>query len=247
MSNRKNYNSIVFLTVYLGLVLVGGSAQVLANAATPRLFDIKTEIEFKDEFDNKPDDEEKINFAGSLENYFDDVESLIKDLQKLHKIEKFDLDYDTFEISEQSFVPCDVEGCPVGQSQREARIDNRWVEPAIIDARYSFAEWDFLSGCLKDTKAFKDGTSTSVKLKLSYDKTELKVEISAPKSSVKRAEFLAEQFNQASKIHEIDEEKTIVKSIYEHTTFKSENNQVFIVTRLPRGSIDSLLAEKDAQ
>lgn len=49
MSNRRNYNSIVFLTVYLGLVLVGGSPQILAQAATPRLFDIKTEIEFKED------------------------------------------------------------------------------------------------------------------------------------------------------------------------------------------------------
>jgi hypothetical protein len=37
------------------------------------------------------------------------------------------------------------------------------------------------------------------------------------------------------------------KVILENTKITFENNQVFIVTRLPRGSIDSLLAQKDAQ
>jgi hypothetical protein len=39
----------------------------------------------------------------------------------------------------------------------------------------------------------------------------------------------------------------IEKVILENTKITFENNQVFIVTRLPRGSIDSLLAQKDAQ
>ena len=54
--NRRNYNSIVFLTVYLGLVLVGATPQVLAHAATNSMFDLRNEIEYTDEFDNKPED-----------------------------------------------------------------------------------------------------------------------------------------------------------------------------------------------
>jgi hypothetical protein len=45
------------LSVYLGLVLVGGAPQVFAQAALTRDFDIKNEIEFKDDLDNKPDNE----------------------------------------------------------------------------------------------------------------------------------------------------------------------------------------------
>src|SRR4051812_6725774 len=58
MEKRKGQNSILFLTtlgVYLGLVLVGGTPQVLANAATTRHFDIKDEIEFQDKLDKDPD------------------------------------------------------------------------------------------------------------------------------------------------------------------------------------------------
>lgn len=60
MNNRKNYNSIVFLTtlsVYLGLVLVGGATpSVLGQAATTRNFDIKSEIVVEDDLDKKPDE-----------------------------------------------------------------------------------------------------------------------------------------------------------------------------------------------
>ena len=59
MTKGKNYNSILFLTtlgVYLGLVLVGGTApQVLAHSALTRNFEISDEIEFNDELDTKPD------------------------------------------------------------------------------------------------------------------------------------------------------------------------------------------------
>ena len=43
------------LGVYLGLVLAGATPQVLAQAAMTRQFDVKDEIEFKDDLDNKPD------------------------------------------------------------------------------------------------------------------------------------------------------------------------------------------------
>ena len=58
MSSRKSQNSILFLAtlgVYLGLVLAGATPQVLAQAAMTRQFDVKDEIEFKDDLDNKPD------------------------------------------------------------------------------------------------------------------------------------------------------------------------------------------------
>lgn len=58
MTNRKNQNSILVLAtlgVYLGLVLAGATPQVLANAAMTRQFDVKDEIEVKDDLDKKPD------------------------------------------------------------------------------------------------------------------------------------------------------------------------------------------------
>jgi hypothetical protein len=57
LNNRKNQNSILVLAtlgVYLGLVLAGATPQVLANAAMTRQFDVKDEIEVKDDLDKKP-------------------------------------------------------------------------------------------------------------------------------------------------------------------------------------------------
>ena len=58
MTKHKSHNSILVLAtlgVYLGLVLVGATPQVLAQAAMTRQFDVKDEIEYKDDLDTKPD------------------------------------------------------------------------------------------------------------------------------------------------------------------------------------------------
>lgn len=236
------------MSVYLGLVLVGGTAPVLAHSALTRHFDIKNEIVFEDDLDKKPDEEIK-NLAESIENYFDELENFIQDLQKLRRIEKFDLDYDKFKISEISFVPCNIEGDPIRSifsTNAENKIGNRWLEPALTDAKYSFEGWNNISDCLEDEK-YKTGISKSSDFKLSYDKTTLELKISFFKSSIQKAEQLAGNFNRAFELYELDEDEIIIKEIHENTSFKSENNQVFIVTRLPRGSIDALLAEKDAR
>ncbi|MGI9056815.1 MAG: hypothetical protein ACR2F2_13555, partial [Pyrinomonadaceae bacterium] len=93
---------------------------------------------------------------------------------------------------------------------------------------------------------YQTGISTISNLKLSYDKSELKIAVSAFKSNQQSAEWLAEKFNQASKNIQSDEENKIVSQLHKFTTIKSENNQFFIITNLPRASIDSLLALKNA-
>lgn len=248
MSDSKKYNSIVFLTtlsVYLGLVLVGGAGSpVLAQAALTRNFDIQEELEYKDDLDKNPEDE-KIDFAKSLDDYLKDTGDFIKDLRKLYQIEKFDLNYDKFEFLELSFVPCNVDGDPVRRAETTQRIDNHWLEPAIRDAKHSFESWDFLSDCLKDDK-FKTGVSTSSNLKLLYDKSNLKIEVSAFKSDQQRASWLAEKLNQSLINYEFVEDVNFNKQLHKFTLIKAENNQIFIITNLPRASLDSLFAEKDA-
>ena len=58
MKNTRNNNSVLILAtlgVYLGLVLVGATPQVLAQAAMTRQFNVKDEIEFKEDLEKKPD------------------------------------------------------------------------------------------------------------------------------------------------------------------------------------------------
>ncbi len=248
MSNSKNYNSIVFLTtlsVYLGLVLIG-APPILAHAAMTRHFDVQNEIEVKDDLDKKPDDKELDNLNSSIEDYFKDVKSFVEDLGKLYQIEKFDTGYDEFALSQVGFTPCNVQGDPVHRAETSTKISNYWLQPAVNDASNNFENWDYLSDCFEDEK-FDTRLSKSSGFKFHYDKSELTVEVSISKSSPQRAEQLTGKFNQALKIYEVGADEIIVKQIYKNTSFKSENNQVFIVTRLPRGSLDALIAQKDAQ
>lgn len=244
MSRQNKNNSIIFLTtlsVYLGLVLVGGAmSPVLAQAAT-RNSNVQDEIEVKDDLDRKPSDEELKKLSSAIANYFEDLTSFIEDLKKLHGIEKFDLDFDTFAFTEQSFIPCNYKGDPVPRhGEISQRIDNRWLEPAITDASYKTEHWDFLSDCLPHDK-FK--TATSAGIDLSYDKSEFKYEVFITKDSPQKAKQLAKNFIQSLKLYKPDEEEIVVGKLHEKTSFKSENNQVFIITRLPRGSLDELFKQ----
>ena len=248
MSNRKNYNSIVFLTtlsVYLGLVLAGGATPtVLAQAALTRDFDLKKEIVLEDDLDKKPDDEKTDDYAGSLQNYLEEIESFVFHLQKLHKKELFNLDRDSFTIIRQINVACNVEGDPAASTSFTKSVDNPRLDAEVTDAVAIISDnWGRLSDCVKDEKR-ENFFSTGSKLKVFYDNAQLRIEISAPKLTKQRAEFLAEKFKQEYSLYKPDGLKGRVKTVYENTSFNSENNQVFIVTRLPRAAIDDALAEK---
>ena len=57
VTQRRNQNSILVLAtlgVYFGLVLAGATPQVLAQAAMTKQFDVRDEIEVKDDLDTKP-------------------------------------------------------------------------------------------------------------------------------------------------------------------------------------------------
>ena len=101
MSNKKPQNSILVLAtlgVYFGLVLAGATPQVLASAAMTRQFDVKDEIEFKDDLDTKPDDE-RSPVTASVQIYLEDVENFLASLGSLKNKGKFDPAVDTFSVA----------------------------------------------------------------------------------------------------------------------------------------------------
>ncbi len=107
MSELKKHNSIIFLTtlsVYLGLVLVGGaSSPILAQAALTRNLDRHEQIEYKDDLDKKPDDG-ILSLAGSLDSYFEEIKAFPEDLQQLARIEKINLAFNQVDIKNLNFV-----------------------------------------------------------------------------------------------------------------------------------------------
>jgi hypothetical protein len=239
MSKTKSYNQIIFLTtlsVYLGLVLVGASPQVLAQAALTSKFEIKDQIEQKDDLDKKPDDDIKTISEG-FDGYLENLEDFIVNLQKLHQIEKFDTSDDSFQLDLKTSTACNVEGCPASHDE-EINFDNpKWLIPALSDFKRGLDNYGFLSDCLPDK-------TRSASLKVNYNGTLLTISFTVDKDSPQKAKQFFDKFNNVIKLYELDEDKPIVKVLYENTTVTAENNQVFIVTRLPRAAIDSLINAK---
>ncbi|MDQ3748417.1 MAG: hypothetical protein M3367_05275 [Acidobacteriota bacterium] len=234
MSQRDKNNSIIFLTtlsVYLGLVLVGGAtSSVLAQAALTRNFDVQEEIEVRDDLDNKPDDEEARNLPnGDLPAVFAQLLNEIKEEVKNGKI-SLPLQAD-FIIDVQYRASKMCSGTSIGSNISDQNLSdfvgnavNRKFESKIYEIT------DYGSG-----KSEKGG-----RVRLEANSTDLTLEISFTKSN---AEQFADFLNQEFSLSTVSVENTLTKQIYENTTATSENNQVFIVTRLPRGSLDELLKQ----
>ncbi|MCA1590665.1 MAG: hypothetical protein LC730_07020 [Acidobacteria bacterium] len=245
MIKPRNQNSIVFLAtlgVYLGLVLAGGAApQVYAHAAMTRHFEILDEIEVKDDRDEKPDDEVS-TLSDSLGTYFYDVERFIASLQRLNAAGKFDAARDTFAVGQTTLLPC-VKDNRVGSytaddfatSSESVRPTLEWFSKKLTDG-YSLAD------CLPSARfEHRDATASQFKLKL--DGKELAIEVVVKKRSPQIAESLYFGLGKTYASFKPTETRELARlRIYENTSFRFANDQVFVVTRLPRSGLIALLA-----
>jgi hypothetical protein len=230
MSDRKNYNSIVFLTtlsVYLGLVLAGGATpSVLAQAAMTRDFDIKNEIVFEDDLDKKPDGEESLDVYGSLyQRLFELAGDFAKKNRSALRGNKYEFDCSVvFHAKSSNTVTC--------------RGGSGLFWGGFIPSFKSIGQ------------AFPhtaDEKNAQVGVNLILSDTEF-----FPKSSFRhdsdwhsaRASNFYDNVLSRARLRESNAPR---KTLYENTKISFENNQFFIVTRLPRGSIDELLAENNAK
>lgn len=244
MNTRKNQNSILFLTtlgVYLGLLVVGGAApQVFAHSATTRAFEITDEIEIKDDLDKKPDDE-RSPVHMSLENYLDDIERFISALRGLRKKELFDSSINTFSVAQGTQLPC-VAANKVGSytvnefvtSNEDLRKTLEWFSKRLTDG-YS------LGDCLPNDRYGSKETHDS-KFNFKLDRDSFIIEVAVKKTSTENAKLLAADLANTHRQLKIASANAVLLRIYEKTTFRSENDQVFVVTRLARADLDSLLA-----
>ena len=235
MNQRGKNNSIVFLTtlsVYLGLVLVGGAlSPVLAQAATTRNFNVQDEIEIKDDLDNKPDESESESFsAKDFPVLFAQLLNEIRNEVESGKLSSHI--QNNFVIESQFRLP----GTYIGSSRWSSISDEkleRFLSLAI--------NRKFVSKINKIADG-NDGYNGYGKIQFVSDKDVLVLKFFFTKFN---AELFAESLNQdfSSIADSVDD--VLIKQIYLNSEATVENNQVFIVTRLPRGSLDALLP-KDA-
>ena len=244
MTKSKSHNSILFLTtlgVYLGLVLVGGAApHVYAHAATTRNFDISEEIEVKDELDKNPEDE-KSSLSDSISVYLQDVEYFLRGLSRLTTAGKFDPQSDTFEVGQTTILPC-LAANKTGSytadqfvtANEELRPSLEWFSKRLTDG-YSLAD------CIP-SKRFNGEAAAASQFAFKLDKKAFTVEVRVKKASRDDANRLFIAIQHSYKLFDPTAANPVRREVFNHTDFRSENDQITVVTRLPRAGLASLLA-----
>lgn len=242
MTTRKNYNSLVFLTalsVYFGLALVG-APPVLAHAALTRNFDASTEIEVKDDLDKKPDDEETGNFFAL--GLSEAVADFIDDLRNLKRQGKYKSNFGQVYTANCSHSYCSTDSgaaSVVIEKPQNALSAALWKMHGKIDVSDK-------NGFYKNLQAefFKDSDAKScnqIDLKLTFSKKELNVGVAFSNESAQKVFALAENLNCAFVVKSSAAKDVLTRQVYENTKAVSTNDQVFVITRLPRGSLNALL------
>lgn len=229
MSAGKSYNRIVFVTtlsLYLGLVLVSGASPALAHSALNKHFDVRNEIEYKDDFDNKPDNEEIETVPDNVPILFAQLLNEIKGNINDGKI-AFPISQD-FNLAIERGEYRDGSGHGTGAFCGDGNLFYLTVENALRDGfqRQGWKLSEYVDA-YRNTKTSLEAVAGNWTLKVSFSKA----------NAAEFAEFLNREF--ASSANSIEDKP--LKQIYKNTNASFENNQVFIVTRLPRAAIDSLL------
>ena len=222
MNNRNKNNSILFLTtlsVYLGLVLVGGTPLVLAQTNQ---------------------DNERIQVLVGQNLYADSIFNLVKELDKLAKSKKYKWNDEIDVDIEISFFEADNSPQFLGSERKTNKNASGLLDTTTekIGRDLSKLENIYFNkpdelGSFEVSFLVKDSDLT-IKLKHSYGWT-------------KDAQNISTIFRKYFEQEAIVRKNEPLGKIYENTKVTFENYQVFIVTRLPRGSLDALLARKDAQ
>jgi hypothetical protein len=229
LTNRKSQNSILFLTtlgVYLGLVLVGVTPQVLAQAATAKQFSVKDEIERRDDLDDDPrgctgPDHERIRELeatflwfnhSSIVQYRDVVESLIDAYSKVA----------AYKVGWKS----------VGEFRPDREITPT-TNVLIADAD----DFDYKILDLGNTLPGKSFSLSTTKDASGYSFRFESINFWHDTPLVRYLYGAAFDFYRCS-----DNGTEVEDVVLRHTEVKVEGRNLIITTRLPRGSLDSLLA-----
>lgn len=242
MSVHKTQNPILVIAtlgVYFGLILAGAAPQVLANAAMTRTFDVKDEIELQDDIDTKPDDE-RSPVTASVQVYIEDVEYFLANLAGLKAKGKFDPKVDTFDVAQNTMLPC-VDGNRAGRytpinfvsSSEPSRPALEYFSRGMV---YGYS----LGDCIANNEF--DVTAADSRFNFSLDKNAFSVNVSVRKDSPARALDLVRELESTLKLYSKRASNSDLRqAVVRNTSFKAQNDQVFIVTRLPRAGLASLL------
>ena len=242
MVRSGNQNSMIVLAtlgVYIGLLLCGGSTQVLASAAMARAFDVRDEIEVRDEFDTLPDDE-RSPVTASVQVYIEDIERFLTNLARLRAEGKFDPKADTFSVAQNSLLPCLHSNKAGRYTPIRFTTSNEHSRPALEYFSREMVYGYSLGDCLGNNE-FGGITAVDSRFDVELDRKSFSIRIIVKKGSPQVAAALVRQLEATRALYTGPSTSQLRKTVLSSTTFQALNDQVFVVTRLPRAGLASLI------
>lgn len=241
-SRNKNQNSLIVLAtlgVYFGLMLAGATPQVLASAAMTRQFDVKDELEFKDELDTIPDDE-RSPVTDSVRVYLQDIEYFLANLADVQSRGGFDPRKDTFSIAQNTLLPCVASNfagryTPI-RLDSSSQASRKLLEYLSREMVYGYS----LGDCI-DNGEFSGVSAVDSRFTVDLDRRDLSIVITVKKQSPQRASELARQLESTLRLYSVRTDSRLGQAVIRNTSFKTLKDQVLVVTRLPRAGLASLL------
>ncbi len=231
MANNKN-NSIIFLTtlsVYLGLVLVGGATPTLAQKVLTRE---QYEIEFAKH------SKEELEKPLSNENLFvPQIIRLINEINALSNHQNFNWSLKThYEIEGLGFCESDNSPSFLGSGN----LDNERFSEIFDDFAVRLSR-EIAKRRVADK--FGDFYSQTVSYDFLAENSSVSLKTTIENKNAQETQIFFDElknyFEKFVSFPALSKEKII----HENTKVSSENNQIIIVTRLPRGSLDALLKQ----
>ena len=244
MKARRTQNSAIFLAtlgVYLGLVLTGGTPHVFAHAALAREYDVREEVEFRDDLDNKPDDE-RSPVTMSVQIYLEDVEYFLSSLSKLRTAGKFDPAKDTFNVVQRSMQPCVDHNIAGRYTPITFDTTSEAARPSMEYFRRGMIYGYSLGDCILNNE-FDGKTAVDTRFNYKLDSKGFEVNVTVVKETKQRALDLIHSLENTFRQYETGAKTKLRLQIIKNTRFRAENDQVLVVLRLPRGSLTSLLTD----
>lgn len=242
--NKRNQNSIIALAtlgVYLGLLLAGATPGVLAQqAALTKQFNVRDEIERKDDLDKKPDDE-RSPVTASVQIYLEDVEYFLASLGRLQSRGKFDLAKDEFSVAKSTALPCVAANKMGRYTPAKFDLTNEALRPALEYFSRGMEYGYSLGDCLANNE-FNGIEAVDSRFSYALDSEAFNVIVAVKKQSPQIAFELIKELESTLRLYDTPDSTTLRKAVIANTKFTSKNDQVTVVTRLPRGSLRTLLS-----
>ena len=231
MIRSRNQNSILAvatLGVYLGLILAGATPSVLAQAATAKQFNVKDEVAKRDGLDNKPEGcdllEDKVREKHSQFDF--DEHDLLAYASGL---------IETLQAYSEAHGP--VSGSKWDKALQQLRLAEGNEKPVLHDAearkKIEDNPWLGLSGILPGT-AFEFAITAS-----SYDIVSTST---ARHRDELEAHRIAIAYDATLDLYRCSSRNPVEKLILKDTDVAWADDQVILITHLPRGSLNSLVA-----